>query len=94
MYEYTPMSEDKLQRDVTRAQQAKALLETEIFKEAFTYLDDMYVQEWKTQTDSVRRARLWFSINALVKVREHLENVLANGKLAQREIDEMSLRKR
>lgn len=86
------MTEDKLHRDLARAARAKALIEDELVVEAFTRLEADYVAAWKTwaAADTAGRERLWLAVNVLGKVRDHLGRVLADGKLAQRQLDEMS----
>lgn len=85
------MSEDKLQSAITRGQQAKALLDNEMLQEAFRKLEDDYTAAWKTwaAADTAGRERLWMAMNVLGKVRDHLGRVLADGKLAKFELEEL-----
>ena len=85
------MSEDKLQAAVSRAARAQALLENELLRDAFEKLEDDYVAAWKTWSAADRdgRERLWQAVNVLGKVRDHLARVLADGKLAQRELTDL-----
>ena len=86
------MNEDKLHRDLVRYARAKALLEDEMLMEAFTKLEADYVTAWKTwaAADTAGRERLWQAVNVLGKVRDHLGRVLADGKLAQRQLDDFA----
>ena len=85
------MNEDKLQAAVSRAARAQALLENELLRDAFEKLEDDYVAAWKTwpAADRDGRERLWQAVNVLGKVRDHLARVLADGKLAQRELTDL-----
>ena len=85
------MSEDKLQAAIARAARAQALLENELLQEAFKALEDDYVAAWKTwaAADTAGRERLWQAVNVLGKVRDHLARVVADGRLAQRELSDL-----
>ena len=85
------MNEHKLQRDVARAAQAKALLENELVAEAFARLDADYLAAWRGSgpRDGEARERLWLAIQVLGKVREHLGLVVVNGRLAQAELNQL-----
>ena len=82
---------DKLQAAVDRGQRAKTLLENELLQEAFKTLEDDYTAAWKTwpAADTAGRERLWQAVNVLGKVREHLARIVADGKLAQRELSDL-----
>jgi hypothetical protein len=85
------MSEDKLHRDIVRGAKAAALLENELLQESFARLEADYIAAWRITAarDADARERLWIAVNVLGKVKEHLGKVAADGKLAQRQIDEM-----
>jgi hypothetical protein len=82
---------DKLQAAVDRGQRAKTLLENELLQEAFRKLEDDYTAAWKTwpAADTAGRERLWQAVNVLGKVRDHLGRVVADGKLAERELSDL-----
>ena len=86
------MSEDKLAAAVTRGARAKALLEDELLQEAFAALESDYVAAWKRSParDTDARERLWQAVNVLGKVRDHVARIAADGKLAQRELDDLT----
>ncbi len=68
---------------VSRGLRAKAILDDELFKEAFTKLEQDYIAAWRVCIDPRKRGVLWVYVNALGKVRDHLSRVIADGKLAQ-----------
>jgi hypothetical protein len=85
------MSEDKLQASISRAARAEALLKNELLQEAFTQLEDDYTAAWKTwpAADTAGRERLWQAVNVLGKVKDHLTRVVADGRLAQRQLSDL-----
>jgi hypothetical protein len=86
------MNEDKLQAAISRGTRAKALADNELLQEAFTKLEADYVTAWKTSParDTDVRERLWQAVNVLGKVKDHIARVAADGKLAQRELDDLA----
>jgi len=88
------MSDDKLHTAISRGARAKLLIEDELLKEAFARLEADYIAAWKTwaASDTAGRERIWMAVNVLGKVRDHLGVVMADGKLAQRQLDELTSR--
>jgi hypothetical protein len=82
--------EHKLHRDINRQAQAKALIENEMLQEAFAYLEKVFIDEWRKCEDASLRDELWRSQANLKNLRGQLSRVLNNGKLAQREIDDLA----
>jgi hypothetical protein len=84
-------AEDKLAAAIERGARAKALLENDLLREAFDKLEDDYTAAWKTwpAADTQGRERLWQAVNVLGKVRGHLARVVADGRLAQRELSDL-----
>ena len=84
-------SDDKLHDAIVRGSQAAALLTSELLKESLATLERDYTEAWKTTParDTDARERLWQAVNVVGKVRDHLVIVLNDGKLAQRQVDEM-----
>lgn len=84
--------EHKLNRAVDRQAKAEALLRNELLTEAFADLEQRYMQEWQLTNfrDTDARERLWQAVNVLRKVKDHLGKIMADGKLAQKEIDQLT----
>jgi hypothetical protein len=82
--------ESKLNAAAARGARADTLLRNELLQEAFAALEVRYIEEWRVTQfrDTDARERLWQAVNIVRKVRDHLGAVLANGKLAQRELDD------
>lgn len=80
-------TEDKAIKDSTRAARAEALLNDEIFNEAFTKLEAEYYSAWRStgaaESETFKRERLWQAINLLGKVKDHIKHVIENGKMAK-----------
>lgn len=86
------MSEDKLHKDAARAMQAQHLLDDELLAESFKGLEDSYTAAWRaTKIDDVSgREKLFLAINVVGKVRDNLNAIIANGKLAQAELKSLA----
>lgn len=85
------MADDELalRRDAARAARAKALLNDELFNEAFDSLRQRYVDLWVASDarDDDARARCWLGVKNLALVKEHLHRVIADGQLALKQIE-------
>ena len=77
------------ERDVNRAARASRLIADELLKEAFETLERDYLEAWRGTgaRDTDARERLWQAIQVVGKVRAHLDRVVADGKLAQAELN-------
>lgn len=80
--------EHKLLRDTDKALKASKLLEDEVLVEAFNELEKSYTERlFVTNHDDVTgREKLYLAVNVVRKVRDHLNVVVNNGKLAQAEL--------
>jgi hypothetical protein len=84
--------ESKLYETAAEALRAQNLLEDDLLTGAFDGLEDAYTAAWRATTidDVGGREKLFLAINIVVKVRDHLVAVVANGKLAQAELKELA----
>jgi len=84
--------ESSLNQSAARALHAQELLDSELLSEAFRTLEENYSSAWRaTAIDDVAgREKLFLAINIVGKVRDHLNAVIANGKLAQAELKELA----
>jgi hypothetical protein len=87
-----PIDDIALNKAIERAARAEALQRDELLIEALEALDRDYVTAWRTThaRDTDGRERLWQAVQVVAKVRDHLAHVIAGGRLAQRELDEMT----
>jgi hypothetical protein len=83
--------EIQLQQDTNRAARAKALLDNELLQEAFKSLEESYINVWRVtkHDDELGREKLFLAVNVIGKVKEHLLSIIANGKLAQAELNKL-----
>lgn len=87
------MSEDdKKQRALSRAAQASALLNNEILNESLAELETGYTSAlFLTHiNDTNARERLYQAVQVVRKVKDHLNAVVANGKIVQKEIEQIT----
>ncbi len=85
------MSDDKLQTAIGRGARAQELLRSELLQEVFAKLDAEYIAAWRRTParDTDARERLWQATQIVGKVKDHLAVIANDGKLAQRELDEL-----
>lgn len=83
------MNEIKAQQDVARGARAKALLENEHLTEAFSGLEAAYIKAWRETNalDQPGREKLFIAVNVVGKVKQHLEQIVANGNLAAKDLE-------
>lgn len=86
------VDEHKLLRDNSAALAASSLLENETLQAAFTGLEEAYTLAWRnTRIDDVTgREKLFLAINVVGKVRQHLLNIVNDGKLAAAQLRELA----
>ncbi len=89
-------AEARRSADLARRARAEELLSNELLQEAFAALEARYGEEWRTTQfrDTDARERLWQAVNVLRKVKDHLAKIVSDGRLAQREIDQLIERRR
>jgi hypothetical protein len=80
-----------LTKDASRGIRAKSLLENELLTEAFQALEDSYIAFWRATRpeDELGREKAYIAINVIGKVRQHLQTVVNDGKLAQAELNKL-----
>lgn len=85
------MADDEfsLRKAAERAAQAQALLENEILVGTFADIRQAYIGAWlATQPrDDEGRQMAWLAVKNLDKVREHLERVVTDGKIALKTLE-------
>jgi len=79
------MSEDEIARQINEMAQAAALQNNEFLWKQFDHLKNEYIAAWQITParDTDGRERLWQAVQVVGKVRDHLRQVLDDGKLAQ-----------
>lgn len=86
------MSEEALTKAAARSARAQKLLDDELLKEAFSALEAAYIGAWRATTieDVSGREKLFLAINIVGKVRDHLNTVVTDGKLAAAELKQLA----
>lgn len=84
------MNEQKNRQRQDRAAKAEALLRNELFIEAFEYLDEQFVEAWRTSgiDDEEAREKIFHLMQALGAVKGYFQSVVEDGKMAQSQLDE------
>ncbi len=82
---------DKLHEAMLRAQRAQQLMDDELMVEAFAALENEYISCWKATPvrDTDARERLWQQLRNLSLLKDHFEKIIGNGKLAQKQLDDI-----
>lgn len=84
--------ESRLDQAVSKAIRAQDLLDSDLLTESFRTLEENYASAWRATVidDVAGREKLFLAINIVGKVRDHLNAVVASGKLAQAELKELA----
>ncbi len=82
------MSDDRLLEARNRALRAQALVDDPLLKEGFEALEASYIAAWRATTpdNQVAREKLYLAVNVIGKLRDHLQSVIANGRVADAEL--------
>lgn len=90
------MNKDKIRNRQERAAKAEALLRNELFVEAFEYLDEQFIEAWRSSgvEDTEAREHIFHLSQSLGAVKGYLQSVVEDGKLAQVSLDEFQRRSR
>lgn len=85
------IDELKLRREAEAGNRARQLMEAPELVEAFDLLERAYYDAWRTSMpDAVEaRERLWNAAVVINKVREHLKETIATGKVADAHIQQL-----
>ncbi len=74
-----------------RARRAQELLEDPLIKESFDSLESTYLSAWRDSRpgEELEREVLWQAWFALDAVRQHLNQVMQNGKIARDALEKL-----
>ena len=88
------MNEGKARDAVLRAEKAEALLRNELLTEAFDYLEQQFIQAWKSSGigEAEDRERIYQLSQNLEALKGYFQTVISDGKMAQSQIDEVKRR--
>ena len=88
------MNEGKARDAVLRAEKAEALLRNELLTEAFDYLEQQFIQAWRSSGigEAEDRERIYQLSQNLEALKGYFQTVVSDGKMAQSQIDEVKRR--
>ena len=86
------IDEFKLRQDAEKAVRARQLIDNDLLQSAFTGLEEAYTAAWRTTAidEIAAREKLFLAINIVGKVRQHLAVIVTNGKLAAKELQQLT----
>lgn len=86
------MMSDDLQADANKGARMETLLRDGLIIEAFAKLENEFIVAWKAShlRDDQGRERLWQAVQIVGKVPTMLQAVVSNGKLAQKQLDDIT----
>ena len=76
--------------EIGRSNQAKQILQNDLFKESINTLKKFYSEALLEKTgakESDTREKLWIAYNVVGKVEQHLQSILETGKLAEKQLE-------
>ena len=78
----------RLLGEVSRAEQAEAILSSRLYEEAWTSYEDAVLTAWRNthSADVGSREQLWLALHVANKVRAHLRDALTTGRMAAIEL--------
>jgi hypothetical protein len=82
--------------EINRGNNAARLLGDPLITEAFESIRAEYLAAWESSParDTEGRERIWAHLQALTKVRGHLEAVVMTGKMAEKQASELRGKRR
>ena len=85
------MSDDKLLEARNRAARAETLVNDELLSEGLDNLEAAYIQAWRLTApeNQMAREKLYLAVNVVGKIKQHLQTVIVDGKLADAELKEL-----
>jgi hypothetical protein len=88
------MNEGKARDAVLRAEKAEALLRNELLTDAFDYLEQQFIQAWRSSGigEAEDRERIYQLSQNLDALKGYFQTVISDGKMAQSQIDEVKRR--
>jgi hypothetical protein len=90
------MDEIKLGQQQGRGAAAEALLQSELLKEVFSYLETEYLLAWRNTrvADTNAREKLWQAVHIVNLVKDQLHKYVSDGKIASKDLANIKYLKR
>lgn len=74
---------------IRRGERAHALMTDPLMVEAYEAVETALIDRWRACPDQAERERIWLSQALLRKLWGHLEHVVATGKIAEKDLDDL-----
>jgi hypothetical protein len=80
------------EQEARRGDQAKRILEDEIYREAYDTIRKEIFDQWQSSParDAEGREKLWLTLKILDRVNTHFVSVMESGKLARSRLDRLT----
>ncbi len=90
------MDEIELGGRQAKGTRAYELLQSDILRETFSYLETEYLNAWRNSSvkDERGRENLFFAVRVLDHVRAHLHKLVSDGKIASKDLASIKYLKR
>jgi hypothetical protein len=90
------MDTGKLNQELGRASEAQAILNNDLFKEAFETVKAAYTEAWLNSParDTEGREKIYQFMQALTAVEGHLVSVVQTGEMAKAQLEDLRTHKR
>ena len=76
-------------QDLLHAREAETILNSDVFKKAFTSLKEEYLRTWEgsLDQDTNMREKIFMAIKSLNNVEKHLRIMVEKGKITKNQLD-------
>ena len=90
------MDEIKLGQQQGRGAAAESLLQSDLLREVFSYLETEYLKAWRNTrvVDTEAREKLWQAVHIVNLVQDHLKKYVSDGKIASKDLANIKYLKR
>ena len=90
------MDEIKLGQQQGRGAAAESLLQSDLLREVFSYLETEYLNAWRNTrvADTQAREKLWQAVHIVNLVQDHLKKYVSDGKIASKDLANIKYLKR
>lgn len=81
--------EGKLRLQAERGSKAKEFMDAEVVQDALSAMEESITKQWKAELDPEVRERLWYTLQGHITFREYMTAVIANGRAATQELQDI-----
>ncbi len=90
------MDEIELSKRQSKGARAQELLNSDLLREVFSYLEGEYLLAWRNTrvSETAAREKLWQAVHIVGLVRDHLQKFVSDGKIASVDLNNIKYIKR